>query len=189
MLVYQMKHSKVGSLFDTFFFPGPCTKITSYIASYISSSSSYWVIREEMKKEMKKWRSKWPGKRPNYWTDFDALLHTNYILVSDVTRRIFFQKSQKMWKRCTHMHISGFTPYIPKKICKTTGPILMPFCIRTTYWSPTWLSAYCFFKNLKIWQHCTHICIFRVLLHNTKICNQIWRNFTYSFLDEFLKFL
>ena len=47
-----------------------------------------------------------PGKRPNYWTDSDTLLHTNYILVSDVTRRIFFQKSQKMSNLNTHMHIS-----------------------------------------------------------------------------------
>ena len=108
-----------------------------------------------------------PGKRPNYWTDFDALLHTNHILVSDVPPRIFFQKSQKMWKRCTNMHISGFTPYIPQKICKTTGPILMPFCIRTTYWSPTCLHVF-FFKNLKKWQPCTHICIFCILPDNSK---------------------
>merc|ERR1712016_334056 len=65
------------------------------------------------------------------------------------------------------MHISGFTPYIPPKICQTTGPILMPFCIRTTYWSPTCLQVF-FFKNLKKWQPCTHICIFYILPDNSK---------------------
>ena len=29
-----------------------------------------------------------------YWTDFDALLHTSYILVSDVTRHIFSKISK-----------------------------------------------------------------------------------------------
>ena len=31
----------------------------------------------------------------NYWTNFDAILHTSYILVSDVTRHIFFSKISK----------------------------------------------------------------------------------------------
>ena len=51
----------------------------------------------------------------NYWTNFDALLHKDYILVYDVTPRIVFQKSQNMATLHTHVHISGFTPYIPKK--------------------------------------------------------------------------
>ena len=40
----------------------------------------------------------------NYWTNYDALLHTNYILVSDVTRRFFF-KNIKIWQPCTHICI------------------------------------------------------------------------------------
>ena len=125
---------------------------------------------------------------------------------------------------------------------QTTGPILMPFCIRTTYWSRTWLGVF-FFKNLKKCGNAAQICIFRVLLHiylqkyaklldrfwcpfayelhiglrrasaylfskmskngnpahtfayfafytiTQKLLNQIWPDFTYSFLDGFLNFL
>ena len=125
---------------------------------------------------------------------------------------------------------------------QTTGPILMPFCIRTTYWSLTCLHVF-FFKNLKKCGNAAQICIFRVLLHiylqkyaklldrfwcpfayelhiglrrdsayffskiskygnpahtyayfafytiTQKLLNQIWPDFTYSFLDGFLNFL
>ena len=46
----------------------------------------------------------------NYSTDFHALLHMNYILVSDVTPHTIFKKSQNMATLHTHMHISHFTP-------------------------------------------------------------------------------
>ena len=72
---------------------------------------------------------------PNYWTDFDALLHTNYILVSDVTRRIFFSK-----------------------ISKNGNPA----------------HTFAYFAFYPITQ---------------KLLNQIWPDFTYSFLDGFLNFL
>ena len=51
----------------------------------------------------------------NYWTDFDALLHTSYILVSDVTRHIFF-KNLKIWQPCTHICIFHILRYNSKTI-------------------------------------------------------------------------
>ena len=48
------------------------------------------------------------GKRPNYWADFDALWHTNYILVWDVTPRIFFGQNLKIFCQ----HLKGFSQYL-----------------------------------------------------------------------------
>ena len=71
---------------------------------------------------------------------------------------------------------------------QTTGPILMPFCIRTTYWSPTCLHVF-FFKNLKNGNPAHTFAYFAFYTITQKLLNQIWPDFTYSFLDGFLNFL
>ena len=68
---------------------------------------------------------------------------------------------------------------------QTTGPILMPFCIQTTYWSPTWLGV--FFSKISKYGNSAHT--FDIYSITPKLCNQIWRNCIYSFLDGFLNFL
>ena len=70
---------------------------------------------------------------------------------------------------------------------QTTGPILMPFCIRTTYWSPTCLHVF-FFKNLKKWQPCTHICIFCILPDNSKTTQPDLTRFHIQFLGRISEF-
>ena len=67
---------------------------------------------------------------------------------------------------------------------QTTGPILMPFCIRTAYWSRTWLGVF-FFKSLKKCGNAAHICIFRLLLHiylqkYAKLLDRFWCPFAYE---------
>ena len=42
----------------------------------------------------------------------------------------------------------------------TTGPILMPFCIRTKYWSPTWLGV--FFSKISKYGNNAHTYAYRV---------------------------
>ena len=59
----------------------------------------------------------------------------------------------------------------------------MPFCIRTTYWSPTCLHVF-FFKNLKKWQPCTHICIFCILPDNSKTTQPDLTRFHIQFLGR-----
>ena len=71
---------------------------------------------------------------------------------------------------------------------QTTGAIVMPFCIGTTYWSPTWLGV--FFSKISKYGNPAHTyAYFAFYTITQKLLNQIWPDFTYSFLDGFLNFL
>ena len=69
----------------------------------------------------------------------------------------FFQNMATLHKK-NGLKNRNFTIRVSKNMrSETTGPIFMPFCIKTTYWSPTWLGVFCSPKSQNMATLHTHM--------------------------------